>query len=468
MVRILTVKKMNFLDKIKKDYIEVTDLIIKPFGSVTIVYLETLADQDKINDYILKILSNNKKITDIKSVIPSPNVKDIKTYEELCLFLESGFTILFNKNTVIAIETKSDLNRSIDTPSTEATLYGPKDALVENYQTNLGLIKRRVKSKRLKNIVVNVGVYTKTTTSLLYIDGLAKKEIVSKTLENLRGIKIDGVTDIGELKPHLVSDKRNVFPGIKITERPDVIADALLKGKIVVLLDTSPYALILPTFLADFINPMSDKYTKPSSVNFIKILRLFCFFIAIFVPAFYVAVTTINQETIPTSLLINLQNQRMNVPFPAVMECVITLIICEILRESDIRFPSSYGSAISILGALILGEAAVSAGIVSPIMIIVASMTFISSMIFTDTEIIDALRYWRFIALFIAAVFGLYGVGLSIILLFINLSNYEVNGHSYLYPIAPFDKVYLKETLIKLKNNKRSRILSNNRIKGRL
>lgn len=459
---------MNFLDKIKKDYVEVTDLVIKEFLNTTIIYLETLANQDKINDYILKRISECKKISDIKSVIPSPNVKDVLSYEEMCFYLESGFTILIFNKTIIAIETKSDLNRSIDTPSTEATIYGPKDSLVENYQTNLGLIKRRIKSKNFKNVNINVGVYTKTITSVLYIDGVAKKDIVKTTIENLKNINIDGITDVGEIKPYLVDDKKNVFPGVKITERPDVIADALLKGKVVILMDTSPYALIVPTFLADFINPMSDKYTKSSSVNFIKILRLLCFFIAIFVPAFYVAVTTINQETIPTSLLINLQNQRMNVPFPAVMECVITLIICEILRESDIRFPSSYGSAISILGALILGEAAVSAGIVSPIMIIVASITFISSMIFTDTEIIDALRYWRFIALFIATIFGLYGVGLSIILLFINLCNYEVNGHSYLYPIAPFDKTYLKETLIKLKNNRRSRILSNNRIKGRL
>lgn len=459
---------MNFLDKIKKDYVEVTDLVIKEFLNTTIIYLETLANQDKINDYILKRISECKKISDIKSVIPSPNVKDVLSYEEMCFYLESGFTILIFNKTIIAIETKGDLNRSIDTPSTEATIYGPKDSLVENYQTNLGLIKRRIKSKNFKNVNINVGVYTKTITSVLYIDGVAKKDIVKTTIENLKNINIDGITDVGEIKPYLVDDKKNVFPGVKITERPDVIADALLKGKVVILMDTSPYALIVPTFLADFINPMSDKYTKSSSVNFIKILRLLCFFIAIFVPAFYVAVTTINQETIPTSLLINLQNQRMNVPFPAVMECVITLIICEILRESDIRFPSSYGSAISILGALILGEAAVSAGIVSPIMIIVASITFISSMIFTDTEIIDALRYWRFIALFIATIFGLYGVGLSIILLFINLCNYEVNGHSYLYPVAPFDKTYLKETLIKLKNNRRSRILSNNRIKGRL
>lgn len=459
---------MDFLEKIKKDYVEISDLVIKNIKSIAIVYLETLADQDKINDYILKIIPKSNIPKDIKNLVPSPNVKDVTTYEDLCLYLDTGFTIIFNNKQIIAVETKSDLNRGIDTPSTEATLYGPKDSLVENYQTNIGLIKRRLKSHDLKNTVTNVGRYTKTMCSILYIEGVCKQEIVSNALEKINGINMDGITDIAELKPFLVNDAKNVFPGIKITERPDVIADALLKGKIAIVLDTSPYALILPSFLADFINPMSDNYTKALSVNFIKILRLLCFFISIIVPSFYVAVTTINQETIPTSLLINLQNQRMDVPFPAVMECVITLLICEILRESDIRFPSSYGSALSILGGLILGEAAVSAGIVSPIMIIVASMTFISSMIFTDVEIIDALRYWRFIFLFIAAFFGLYGVGISIILLFINLCNYDIEGLPYLYPIAPFDPTYLKETLVKMKNNKRSKYLSKNRIKGRL
>ena len=140
---------MNFLERIKKDYVEVSDLVIKPINGITIVYLETLADQDKINDYILKIIPKSKIPKDIKNLVPSPNVKDIKTYESLISFLDTGFTIIFNDKQIIAVETKSNLNRSIDTPSTEASLYGPKESLVENYQTNLGLIKRRIKSSKL-------------------------------------------------------------------------------------------------------------------------------------------------------------------------------------------------------------------------------------------------------------------------------------------------------------------------------
>ena len=459
---------MEFLKRIMEDYVEVSDLVIKKIKNVYVIYLESLADQDKINNYILKIIPKSLIPRDIKKLIPAPNIKSVKSYKDLKQFLNTGFTIIINNSQVIAIETKANLSRSIDNPSTEATLFGPKDSLVENYQTNLGLIKRRLKSSNLKDTTINIGKYTKSMCAILYIDGVAKLDLVNDIQKKLESIDIDGVNDIGQIKTSLINENKNVFPGVKITERPDVITNALLLGKIVLILDNSPYALIVPAFLADFINPISDNYSKSLNINFLKILRIICFFIAIIVPAFYVAVTTINQETIPVDLLINLQNQRENVPFPALMECIIVLIICEILRESDIRFPSNYGSAISILGGLVLSEAAVSSGIMSPIMIIVASITFISSMIFTDLEVINGLRLWRFLFLFIASVFGLYGVGLAIILLFINLCNYEVFNKPYFYPVAPFDPTYLKETLIKMNNNRRSRYLSNNRNKGHL
>lgn len=457
---------MNFLELVQEEYKEISDLVIKPIKGIHLIYLETLADQDKINDYILKAVASKRIITDIKKVLPSPNVKDIKNYKELKLYLETGFTIVLTDNEAIAIETKANITRSIDTPSTEPTIFGPKDSLTENYQINLGLIKRRIKSNHLKNEVTYIGRFTKTLISTLYIDNVAEKELVDQVREKMQNIVIDGINDIGELKQFLVKETKNVFPAFKMTERPDIIAKSLLEGKIVILMDTSPYALIIPSFLADFINPVSDDYTKNINVNFLKILRFLCFFLSIITPAFYVAITTFNQETIPTSLLINFQAQREGVPFPAVIECLITLIICEILRESDTRFPSSYGSAISILGALVLGDAAVSAGIVSPIMIIVIAITFISSLIFTDLEIINAIRHWRFFFLVVCSIYGLYGIGLSLIFFIANMSNYEVFNKPYFYPISPFDSSYIKETLFKMRNTRRSKILSHNKYKG--
>lgn len=457
---------MSILENIKKDYQKVSDLVIKDIKSIHVIYLETLVSQDKINEYILKFTNVYRIPKDIKKLIPSPNIKNISSYDELKLFLETGFTIIINKEQIIAIETKGELTRSIETPSTEPTLYGAKDSLNENFQTNLGLIKRRIKSEHLKDETFNIGRFSKTMVNILYIDNIVEKDLVLKVRQKLNNIVIDGINDIGELKQFLHKDDENVFAAFRITERPDVISKSLLIGKIIILMDTSPYALIIPTFLADFINPISDDYTKSINVNFLKILRFFCFFLSLITPAIYISIMTFNQETIPTNLLLNFQNQRTGVPFPSIVECIITLITCEILRESDIRFPSKYGSAISILGGLVLGEAAVSAGIVSPIMIIVVALTFISSMIFTDLEIMNAIRMWRFLFLLAACFYGLYGVGLAFIFFLTNLASYETFGKPYLFPIAPLDKSYIKETLIKMRNKKRSKMLSKNTYKG--
>ena len=465
MVKLFNGDNMDYIKKINEDYKNVTDLNIKKIKNIYIIYLESIIDQNKINDYILKIIPKSHIPRDIKELIPSPNIKDVSDYDTLSLYLESGFTIIINRHQVIAVETRGNLSRSISTPNTEGTIYGPKEAFVENYQVNLGLIKRRVKSKDLKNKDVYIGRYTKNMASVLYIDSIAEEEIFENVIKKLENIDLDGVNDITQLKKYLGDKTTNPFPAFKLTERPDVVASALLEGKIVIILDNSSDALIVPSFLADFINPIADHYEKSININFLKILRFFCFFLAILTPAIYVAITTYNQETIPTTILINFQEQRSKVPFPAVVECIVTLIICEILRESDIRFPSNYGSATSILGALVLGEAAVSAGIVSPIMIIIVAITFISSLIFTDLEIINSIRHWRFFFLFIAAIYGLFGIGIGIIALFTSLTSYEVFNKPYFYPISPFDFNYIKQTLFKMQTKKRSKLLSKNRYK---
>lgn len=457
---------MNYVSKIVDDYQNVNDLVEKHVKRLYIFYLETLCDQDKINNYILEFSNAFKLPKDIKKLLPSPNLKDIDDYKSLCEYLENGFTIIIDKDKAYAIETKANITRAIESPSTEPTLYGAKDSLNENYQNNLGLIKRRIKTNHLKNDEFTIGRYSKTRVSALYIDTIVKKELVDEINKKLSTIDIDGVNDIGELKVFLNKDDKNFFPAIRITERPDVISKSLLEGKVIIIMDTSPYALILPSFLVDFINPISDDYTKSINVNFLKMLRFFCLLLSIITPALYIAITCFNQETIPTNLLINFQSQRESIPFPSIVECFITLIICEVLRESDIRFPSKYGSAISILGGLVLGESAVSAGLISPIMIIIIAITFISSMIFSDIEIMNAIRSWRFIFLLIASFFGLYGVGLGFILLIVNLASYENFSKPYLFPIAPFDISYIKETIFKMRNNKRSKMLSKNIIKG--
>ena len=443
----------KLVDKIKKDFNNCSDLIIKKINiginKCYIIYLESISSSDKVNSFILNGIAFNKSINNINKNIPSPNIININD-NEVGFYLCNGFTIIINNN-IYAIETKAELDRSISEPTTEKNLYGPKDGLVENIQINLGLIKRRLRTNNLKNKSIIIGNNTKTITNILYIDNITNKQLIQDITNKLNKINVDYILDSGMVK-NILDNRANPFPTIKVSERPDTICSALLNGKIVILVDNSPFALIIPSFLLDFFNPASDAYIKTTNVNFLKLLRCICFIISITIPSWYIAITTYNQETIPLSLLINFSNQRSGVPFPAIIEAIIMILVCEILKESDLRFPNSYGSAISILGALILGEAAVNAGIVSPIMIIVIAITYISSLLYNDSDITGAIRIWRFIFLLFASFFGLYGICLSFLFFITNIVSYKSMYTNYTYPIEPFNKNYLKKILLGTKS----------------
>ena len=469
------VKNMQneIVKKIKNDFSDMVDLVIKPikvslFNTIYVIYLESVTGSDKVNDYILKNVSflnaiAKNKIKDLPSLIPAPNTKILKSADEIEFYLTNGFTIVVHKKEIIALETRADIARGIPEPTTEQSVFGPKDAFTENIQINLGLLKRRLKSKDLKTKSVVLGRKTKTMIEILYFEDICEEDLVSHIEQELKKIDVDGILDSGNISEYLSSENTTHFPTIVKTERPDTASKALLEGKVLIFVDTSPFALILPGFFADFINPISDNYKKSNNINFLKILRFACFFLTILSPAIYIALINYNPETIPTSLLINFSTQRDNVPFPAIVEAIMMLFIYEILRESDVRFPNSYGSAISILGALILGEAAVNAGFVSPIMIIVIAFTFITSLIFTEQEIVNAARHFRIIFLLAAAFYGLYGIVMDFLYFLSHVTELKTMGKPYFYPIAPFDKIYLLKGLLKTnitKDTKRSSLLT--------
>ena len=464
----------EIVKRIRKDFKKTVDLVIKPIkisllDTIYVIYLESVTGSDKVNDYILKNVSflnflKQKKKMDLASVIPAPNTKVLKNADEIEFYLTNGFTIVIHKKDILALETRAEIQRGIPEPTTEQTIFGPKDAFTENIQINLGLLKRRVKSKDLKTESIVLGRKTKTMIEVLYFEDICEEDLVQNIMEELNKIDVDGILDSGNIMEYLSLENKTHFPTIIKTERPDNTAKALLEGKVVILVDTSPFALIVPSFFSDFLNPISDNYKKSNNINFIKILRLACFFLTILVPAIYIALLNYNPETIPTSLLINFGTQRDSVPFPAIVEAVLMLFIYEILRESDVRFPNSYGSAISILGALILGEAAVTAGFVSPIMIIVIAFTFITSLIFTEQEIVNAARHFRILFLLSAAFYGLYGILFMFLYFLSHITELKSMGKPYFYPIAPFDKVYFFKGLFKRKitlDTKRSKLLTN-------
>ena len=465
------------IKRIKNEFSLNPDLNIKEikltlFKTIYIIFLETLSGSDKVNNYVLKPLTNqyNQKVINkrnLNNFLAGPNQVTIKNDDEIEFYLTNGFTVVIFEDVKYAIETKADLTRSIAPNEVQTAINGPKDGFTENYQINIGLIKRRIKSSHLKIESRNIGRLTNTLVSVLYIDNIAEKELINNVLSKLDKIDIDGIVDSSSISFLIEDENKSIFPTVKYSERPDDAVIELLRGKLVIVVDTSPFVLIIPSFFIDFLNPISDNYTKSNNISFLKILRIIIFGLGIVTPAFFNALLCYNPESIPMAILVNFAIQREGVPFPLIIETIMMLLICDILKESDLRFPSSFGSSISILGAIVLGQASVEAGLVSPIIIIVVAVTFIASLTFTDLEIANGIRAFTYIFLFASAFLGLYGIFLAFMFFLIYLTSMDSFTKPYFFPFAPFDKVYFKNTVLKSKiknDKKRSRMLSKKNI----
>jgi len=436
--------------------------------TLTLFYNEVLTDSSSIDNFVLKSLLNLKKnnFKRLEDHLPTVNISKIKK-NQIYDFVNNGFLIIFYKK-IYAVEVKAKLDRGINNIQSELSLSGPKDSFSENYNTNLGLIRRRIKSCDLKVMNLDIGVRSKTRVGILYIDDIVDKKIVKRIDEVLRRIDIDGIIDSSYLKITLEGQK-SFFPTIMMSERPDKSAMALLEGKVVILVDMSPYALILPSFFIDFFHTTDDYYQKSFNTTFIRIIRFFAFLIAIFTPACYIAVTTRNYDIVPLDLLLMLKAGRTFVPFPAYIEALFMIVCFEILKESDIRMSNTSGSSISILGGLILGDAAVSAGIVSPIMIIVVAISSIAGLVFSSIELVNALRLYKIILLLLGTLLGIYGVIIGTIYMIYKLLTLKIFGIPYLVPFIPFDKNEINDSFIKREESvkKRNSFLTKNIVRGR-
>lgn len=451
---------------IKKKFNNTSDLKYKRIKKVEVIYLESLCSSDKVNDYIFRNVTLKNHLY-LKDMISGPNIVFLDNEDSVIEYLVNGFAIVYDSRTIIAVECKADLYRSVSEPTAEPSVNGPKDSFNESIQMNLGLIRRRIRSEHLVTEDFNIGRIGKTQVSILYLNNVAKEKYVNDVRNKINSIDRDAIVDI-EVLLNILENNKYPLPTIMKTERPDKVSNAILEGKIVIIADNSPYALILPTFFADFLNPVGDNYVKTENVNFLKVLRVISFLLTIFLPAIYIAIINYNPETIPLNLLLSFQSAHEGVPFNSAVEATFMIFICAMLRESDVRFPSNYGSSISIVGALILGEAAVNANIVSPITIIIIGITFISALIFNNGNFIDGMRLYRLFLLFMAALLGLYGLVIGTFMLVIHLTSMKSFEEPYLYPIAPYDKTYFFKTLLKGKDKKRSKVLSDNEYKVKI
>lgn len=458
------------ISKIKNDSGKSVDLNIKEIyigkKRLVSIYLETITSSEQINNYVLKSIGKtiideeNLNFKDIYkyfyNTIPSGSLKELNTFKDLYNYLYSGFEIILVEDTKkgIAFEMRATLDRGVSTPTSEAIVRGPKDGFTENFNKNLGLIRRRIKSPTLFAKEKKIGRKTQTRVGILYMNDIADNSLINEVNKRLDSIDIDAIIDSGYLRELIEKDSKSNFPTIMSTERPDKACMALLEGKVIIILDNSPFALIIPTFFIDYFHTTEDYYQKSVNISFIRILRFIAFLISIITPAYYVAITTHNQSSIPSGFLLNFASQRQGVPFPGFVEALIMMIAFEILKESDTRSPSVGGSAISILGGIIIGDAAVSAGIVSPIMVIVISITAISALVFSSIDVVNAIRVWRILFLISAALLGIYGIIILGILFILKLCSIETFGKPFMFPFAPFNLKEQKDTIIRMSKDK--------------
>ena len=426
-----------------------------------IVFIDGLASGKVINESIVGPLisgisgqtvfnlseSNDEPINN--SMISAGEIREVFTVEDAMLGCLDGDTVLFadGMESAIIIGSKGYEKRSINAPEDEVNVRGPKDSFVENLRDNTAMIRRKVKNNNLVFETVRLGSQTKTPVTMAYIDGIAQNSLVEEVKRRLKCIDIDGILDAGYIAQLIDDAPFSIFETVGSTERPDVASAKLLEGRIVIIVDGSPFVLTLPYLFIEAFQTPSDYYSKPAYSAFIRLFRIFAFIITILAPAIYVAITTFHQEFLPSKLLITIAKAREGIPFSAFAEALIMLIIFEILKEAGLRLPKSIGQTISIVGALVMGDAAVSAGIASASLVITIAFAAVAG--FVVSFLNDQVFILRIFFLVLSGLFGGYGIVFGLILLGVHMVSLKSFGRFYMTPMMPLISEDLKDGAVR-------------------
>lgn len=368
-------------------------------------------------------------------------------YSELlsgnCVFLAEG------ENKFYSVFTSRIERRGIEEPTTQSVVRGPREGFSEDIAKNILIIKKRINNNSLRMINLNVGRVCKTKVAIMYIEGIAKKDIVNEVKKRIEKIKVDAVHDSSYIEELTKDDPYSVFPTYLSLEKSDSVSAALLQGKAAILVDGTPFVLTVPAVFFDFLQSSEDYYHHYIVASMMRIIRFITFYFVLLVPSAYVAITTYHQEILPTALLINIAAQREDVPFPVLFETFLMEFTFEILREAGIRIPRAIGAAISVVGGVVIGQVAVEAGIMSAAVVIVVSFTAISIFSIPNYEMSSALRAVRFVFMILAGALGLYGLFMGIIILWLHLCKIKSVTVPYVTPLTPLIPRENKDTLIR-------------------
>ncbi|MGO4546361.1 spore germination protein [Paenibacillus sp. 2TAB23] len=429
-------------------------------SQLAIVYLEGLVDQKQLSELMEALIAENSRFSSfsdnpanhLNGIIPMGGINEVNTVGSLLTAILCGeaVVIIDGLTGAITVSIQGGVRRSVEEPSTQTVIRGPKEAFTEEISTNIALIRRKLRTPELRIENRTIGRYTQTKVAVIYIEGLANPEVLEELFTRLDSIDTDSVLESGYIEEFIQDKTFTPFPTMINTERPDAIAGNLLEGQVAVMVDGTPFVLVMPVTFFKFFQSSEDYYQRYDISSFLRIIRLFSFFIALFLPAIYIAVTTFQQEMLPTTLLISLAAQREGVPLPALLEALLMEITFEVIREAGVRMPRVIGPAISIVGALVLGQAAVQAGLVSGAMVIVVSFTAIASFVMPNFNMASAVRLIRFALMLLAGNFGLFGILAGAVPILIHVVSLSSFGVPYFTPLAPLRFSNLKDTLIRV------------------
>ena len=432
---------------------------------IYVVYMDSMIDSDLVENNILKTLvfyfeknqvcpkvntkgGTEKEIEAEKQenllsyieqhAMLTANVSMVSGFDSIITDIMAGKTAIFGAacDKALMIDGKGYPKRGVDEAQSEVSVRGAKDSFNESLRTNTILIRRRIRDTKLKKEQIKIGRRTQTDIAIMYMDDLVRPEILDEILKELKSFEVDGMFDSGSLEQYMGRRWYSPFPVFQATQRPDKASSALLEGRVVLVVDNSPTVIMAPATLNCFFQASDDYYYRWGIASFTRCLRYVAALIAMGFPGFYVAVATIHPEIFPTSLLLTVAASRRGVPFPLVVEIILMELAFELLREAGIRLPGPMGSALSIVGGLIVGQAAVDANIVSPVVVIVVALTALASFAVPNDNFASAFRLLKFGLIVVGAVAGLPGFVLGLLVILTHLASLESYGIPYLSPYA--------------------------------
>ncbi|MCM3729207.1 spore germination protein [Neobacillus cucumis] len=456
-------------EKILKEIFQnCSDIVFRPiqiYGEtkLLLIYIDGLSDTKTLDEVVLKPMmfeglpvglgkvSTFEQVIEQQLVAISQVKKTSKVKDVADGIIKGSIAILVvEESRALIADLKGFEKRGVEEPSAETSVRGPRDGFTENLRTNTSLVRRRLRSAKLKMESITVGEVSQTDVVIAYIDGIASNTVLEEVRKRIRRIQIDGVIESSYIEEFIEDSTWSPFPQVQNSERPDVICSSLLEGKVAIFVDNTPFVLVVPMTFWSGLQAADDYYERSIYTTFVRFIRYSLFNIALLLPSLYVAVIAYHPQLIPTTLLISIAAAREGVPFPTVVETLLMELMFEGLREAGIRLPKPIGSAVSIVGALVIGQAAVQAGIVSAPVVIVVATTGIASFAIPRYNLGTSYRFLRFPMLILAGTLGLYGIIFGIFLMIIHLLGLRSFGVPYMSPVSPLIPENLKDVFIRV------------------